>query len=52
MGLCAMKLVDFLNKACCGARETISFNKPPVKCSLSTALRGTCWQMPRIYVQP
>ena len=21
MGLCAMKLVDFLNKACCGARE-------------------------------
>lgn len=23
MGLCAMKLVDFLNKACCGARETI-----------------------------
>ena len=23
MGLCAMKLVDFLNKACCGPRETI-----------------------------
>lgn len=32
--------------------KMIPFNKPPVKCGLSTALRGTCWQMPRIYVQP